>query len=177
MRDNQESVTTGQTHTRTDRQTPDKVIPMCRYATQVTQKCQFIAHITFSIIMYTIFRDNPRTYFGGGIWLIQFWLGGFPFVTGKTFGKNSRLDSSSRQSCWPRLACSRRSLVFFGSLCSVSTDFNTNDVPVFSMIRMLLALIMNLAPEDRRNWYCYTLIFCYTVNCFCSRYSFAWRTP
>ena len=35
MRDYQESVTTGQTHThtdrRTDRQTPDKVIPMCRY--------------------------------------------------------------------------------------------------------------------------------------------------
>ena len=32
--DYQESVTTGQT----DRQTPDKVIPMCRYASQVTQK-------------------------------------------------------------------------------------------------------------------------------------------
>ena len=26
-----ESVTTGQTHRRTDRQTPDKVIPMCHY--------------------------------------------------------------------------------------------------------------------------------------------------
>ena len=44
MRDYQESVTTGQTHTRThthtrtDRQTPDKVIPMCRYAPQATQK-------------------------------------------------------------------------------------------------------------------------------------------
>ena len=36
----QESVTAGQTdtHTRTDRQTPDKVIPMCRYASQATQK-------------------------------------------------------------------------------------------------------------------------------------------
>ena len=34
MRDYQESVTTGQTH----RQTPDKVIPMCRYASQATQK-------------------------------------------------------------------------------------------------------------------------------------------
>ena len=34
MRDNQESVTTGQT----DRQTPDKVIPMCCYASQATQK-------------------------------------------------------------------------------------------------------------------------------------------
>ena len=38
LRDYQESVTTGQTHGRTDRQTPDKVIPMCRYASQATQK-------------------------------------------------------------------------------------------------------------------------------------------
>ena len=41
MRDYQESVTTRQTHGRTDRQTHgwmlDKVIPMCRYASQVTQ--------------------------------------------------------------------------------------------------------------------------------------------
>ena len=34
----QESVTIGQTHTRKHRQTPDKVIPMCRYASQATQK-------------------------------------------------------------------------------------------------------------------------------------------
>ena len=32
-----ESVTTGQTHRRTDRQTPDKVIPTCHYASQSTQ--------------------------------------------------------------------------------------------------------------------------------------------
>ena len=38
MRDYQESVTTGQTHTRTDRQMPDNVIPMRRYASQATQK-------------------------------------------------------------------------------------------------------------------------------------------
>ena len=38
MRDYQESVTTGQTHRQTERQTPDKVIPMCRYASQATQK-------------------------------------------------------------------------------------------------------------------------------------------
>ena len=45
LHDYQESVTTGQTDTRTDktdgwtdRQTPDKVIPMCRYASQATQK-------------------------------------------------------------------------------------------------------------------------------------------
>ena len=38
MRDYQESVTTGQTHTRTDRQTPDKAIPMCRYTSLATQK-------------------------------------------------------------------------------------------------------------------------------------------
>ena len=36
MRDYQESVTTGQTH----RQTPDKVIPMCRYASQAKQKSE-----------------------------------------------------------------------------------------------------------------------------------------
>ena len=36
MRDYQESVTTGQT----DRQTPDKVIPMCCYASQATQKAE-----------------------------------------------------------------------------------------------------------------------------------------
>ena len=35
LRHYQENVTTGQTH----RQTPDKVIPMCRYASQATQKC------------------------------------------------------------------------------------------------------------------------------------------
>ena len=34
MLDYQESVTTGQT----DRQTPDKVIPMCRYDSLATQK-------------------------------------------------------------------------------------------------------------------------------------------
>ena len=36
MRDYKESVTTRQT----DRQTPDKVIPMCGYASQATQKVQ-----------------------------------------------------------------------------------------------------------------------------------------
>ena len=40
-RDYQESVTIGQTdartHAHTHRQTPDKVIPMCRYASQATQ--------------------------------------------------------------------------------------------------------------------------------------------
>ena len=38
MRDYQESVTIGQTDARTHRQTPEKVIPMCRYASQETQK-------------------------------------------------------------------------------------------------------------------------------------------
>ena len=47
VRDYQESVTIGlaDRHTdrwmdgRTDGQTPDKVIPMCRFASQATQKC------------------------------------------------------------------------------------------------------------------------------------------
>ena len=46
MRDYQDSVTIGQTDRQTDRQTdththtqtPDKVIPMCRYASKATQK-------------------------------------------------------------------------------------------------------------------------------------------
>ena len=38
MRDYQESVTTEQTDAETDRQTPDKVIPMCRNASQAIQK-------------------------------------------------------------------------------------------------------------------------------------------
>ena len=41
MRDYQESVTTKEVwlpDRRTDRQTPDKVIPMCRYASQAPQK-------------------------------------------------------------------------------------------------------------------------------------------
>ena len=36
MDDYQESVTTGQTDRQRDRQTLDKVIPMCRYASQAT---------------------------------------------------------------------------------------------------------------------------------------------
>ena len=38
MHDYQETVTTGQTDAHTHRQTPNKVIPMCRYASQATQK-------------------------------------------------------------------------------------------------------------------------------------------
>ena len=37
-RDYQESVTTGQTDARTHRQTPDKVIPMCRYTVNMFAK-------------------------------------------------------------------------------------------------------------------------------------------
>ena len=53
IRDYQESVTTRQTdrHTHTDRQTPNRVIPMCRYASQATQKL-----------------DAPEFYSGGLNW-------------------------------------------------------------------------------------------------------------
>ena len=44
MSDYQESVTTGQTEGQTDRQTPDKVIPMCRYASQATKNVDFQCH-------------------------------------------------------------------------------------------------------------------------------------
>ena len=46
-RDYQESVTIGQTDARTHRQTPDKVIPMCRYASQATQKLCYSEFIFF----------------------------------------------------------------------------------------------------------------------------------
>ena len=50
MRDYQESVTTIQTQRRTDRQTPDKVIPMFRYASQATQKvipmCRYASQVS-----------------------------------------------------------------------------------------------------------------------------------
>ena len=54
-RDYQESVTTGQTDARTHRQTPDKVIPMCRYASQATQKwtCRYdFQGIVTPVIVY-----------------------------------------------------------------------------------------------------------------------------
>ena len=59
MRDYQESVTSEQT----DRQTPDKVIPMCRYASQATQKwydtCtpSFFLHDEYYLI-WGIFQDE-----------------------------------------------------------------------------------------------------------------------
>ena len=53
-RDYQESVTTGQTDARTHRQTPDKVIPMCRFASQATQKYRNIG----------IFSQKYRTFIG-----------------------------------------------------------------------------------------------------------------
>ena len=46
-RDYQESVTTGQTDARTHRQTPDKVIPMCRYASQATQNNVYLTFVSF----------------------------------------------------------------------------------------------------------------------------------
>ena len=49
-RDYQESVTIGQTdahtHTHTHRQTPDKVIPMCRYASQATQLLDIKSYVS-----------------------------------------------------------------------------------------------------------------------------------
>ena len=43
MCDYQVSETNRQTYGWTDRQTPDKVIPMCRYALQVTQQKQCLS--------------------------------------------------------------------------------------------------------------------------------------
>ena len=64
-RDYQESVTTGQTDTRTHRQTPDKVIPMCRYASQATQKIVLslfcsTSYYMYMMYMYKAYRDTYR---------------------------------------------------------------------------------------------------------------------
>ena len=54
-RDYQESVTIGQTdartHAHTHRQTPDKVIPMCRYALQATQN-RLVSMVFTSLFPY-----------------------------------------------------------------------------------------------------------------------------
>ena len=59
MRDYQESVTTGQTDAQTDggtdRQTPDKVNPMCRYASQATQKWK-LNNPNLKIFTFTVFQ-------------------------------------------------------------------------------------------------------------------------
>ena len=56
MRDYQESVTTGQT----DRQTPDKVIPLCRYALQQTQKSAIRRNTDLTYIIGLIFQTVSR---------------------------------------------------------------------------------------------------------------------
>ena len=45
MHDYQESVTIGQTNRHTDRQTPDKMNPMCRYSSHARQKCNTFPQI------------------------------------------------------------------------------------------------------------------------------------
>ena len=72
MCDYQESVTTGQTHGRTDRQndrqTPDKVIPMCRFASQAAKKgssCKCFMILNFRhdyIFTKFIFLCSPLLY-------------------------------------------------------------------------------------------------------------------
>ena len=57
-RDYQESVTIGQTDARTHRQTPDKVIPMCRYASQATQKWSFsIGYFVRNVNSKTVYLE------------------------------------------------------------------------------------------------------------------------
>ena len=48
MRDCQGSVTTGQTHMQIDGQATEKMIPMCRYASQATQKTAVYTKYMFS---------------------------------------------------------------------------------------------------------------------------------
>ena len=62
-RDYQESVTTGQTDALTHRQTPDKVIPMCRYASQATQKLEHESHQISTLIFSISSRDGNKQEF------------------------------------------------------------------------------------------------------------------
>ena len=73
MRDYHESVTTGQTDRqtdgcvrtdgRTDRQTPDKVIAMCRYASQATHKQGFNQYIIcFNFIPFKCYIHITNIY-------------------------------------------------------------------------------------------------------------------
>ena len=54
--DYQESVTTWQTDGQTDRQTPDKVLPMCHYASQATQKSTL--YIQFDTLTYKDIKEG-----------------------------------------------------------------------------------------------------------------------
>ena len=60
MCDYQESVTTRQTH----RQTLDKVIPMCRYASQTTQKVPYFnfwnVALILTLTLVTLVTDSPQ---------------------------------------------------------------------------------------------------------------------
>ena len=60
MSDYQESVTTRQT----ERQTPDKVIPMCRYGSQATQKVclAFTAIYDYSTISIVCYQNGVKCY-------------------------------------------------------------------------------------------------------------------
>ena len=72
MCDYQESVTTGQTDTQTDRQTPDKVIPMCRYGSQATQLILFAGDTINSLHKLLVNIRMKGTYvFCDGVWMVD----------------------------------------------------------------------------------------------------------
>lgn len=81
-------------------------------------------------------------------------LGRRPTMTGKNCWPlvlqrcwtDSMTDSSSRHCCLHCFTYSNKCCVSSASLCRVSSDSNTNDVPVFSMILMFVEFIVNLAP-------------------------------
>ena len=77
--DYQESVTTGQT----DRQTPEKVIPMCRYASQATQKARchvknvyFLLYDFFSAIL-VLKRRQSNLLTTKSVWMFPVFVEGW----------------------------------------------------------------------------------------------------
>ena len=85
-------------------------------------------------------------------------LGRLPMITGKNCWPlvlhlcwtDSITDSSSKHCCLHCLTYSSKCCVSSASLCRVSSDSKTREVPVFSMIRILLEFIVNLAPANKK---------------------------
>ena len=79
------SVTDGQTDRRTDGQTTGKVIPMCRYASQATQKAFFVRDADNFDKSQIKYKHRPGAiefmvffcsfYFRGGGQGLSFWFG------------------------------------------------------------------------------------------------------
>ena len=97
------------THTdeRTDRQTPDKVIPMCRYASQATQKQYMAIAIRWKNIAiyhntFFLYRDTPTTKhirkLSQNVWLVDVTQWPFFFIIEKIIWCPKQISSHPQPS-------------------------------------------------------------------------------